>query len=372
MTTPISLSINDIKRQNEGLAADLSAALDRVLARGWYILGPEVEAFENEFAAYCGVTKCVSLANGTDALELALKALKLEPGSLVATVANAGMYATAALFQAGASPLYVEVAEDTMTMDPSALRAVLDHRPVAIIATHLYGRMARIAEIKAIADAAAIPLIEDCAQAHGAQVDGRKAGSWGDIGCFSFYPTKNLGALGDGGAIVTNNTAFAGAVGRLRQYGWREKYRSQEFGGRNSRLDEMQAALLRVKLPHLDRWNQRRRQIAARYSTAFRELPLAAPQVLDASYVAHLYVLRTPARSILRDTLKSMEIATDVHYPAPDYAQPSISPRLPHVPHLPVTEGCCDTVVTLPCFPEMTDAEVDRVIVGVHRAQGLR
>jgi dTDP-4-amino-4,6-dideoxygalactose transaminase len=365
----MALLINEIKRQNEAIAPELSAALERVLSRGWYVLGPEVEAFERDFAEYCGVSCCVSVANGTDALELALKAMKLAPGSRVATVANAGMYSTTAIMQAGAYPVYVDIEPQWMTMDPAALRAVIDqYNPAAVIVTHLYGQMAQIAEIREITVKAGLPLIEDCAQAHGATACGRKAGSWGDLACFSFYPTKNLGALGDGGAVTTGNAEIAQTLRCLRQYGWTEKYRSAEPGGRNSRLDEMQAAILRAKLPHLDGWNERRRATAARYSSAFENLPLRAPCMPDESYVAHLYVIRTPDRVLIRDGLKAAGIATDVHYPIPDYRQASVAPQLQGaMPQLPLTEQCCDHVLTLPCFPEMTDAEVDTVIQAVHR-----
>jgi dTDP-4-amino-4,6-dideoxygalactose transaminase len=209
------LLINDIKRQNQALDRELKEAIQRVLGRGWYILGPEVDAFEQEFAAYCGTAACIAVANGTDALELALKSLRIPPGAQVANVANAGMYSTTAILQAGLRPLYVDVCPDSMNMDPAALRASLTPDTAAIVVTHLYGRMAAISRIKAIADDAAIPLIEDCAQAHGAEVEGRRAGSWGTIGCFSFYPTKNLGALGDAGALVTNDLELAA---RLRNH----------------------------------------------------------------------------------------------------------------------------------------------------------
>jgi dTDP-3-amino-2,3,6-trideoxy-4-keto-D-glucose/dTDP-3-amino-3,4,6-trideoxy-alpha-D-glucose/dTDP-2,6-dideoxy-D-kanosamine transaminase len=228
----------------------------------------------------------------------------------------------------------------------------------AVIVTHLYGRMAAMPEI--LSAVGGVPVIEDCAQAHGAMLQRRKAGSWGTIGCFSFYPTKNLGALGDGGAVVTRDAAIASRVRELRQYGWRSKYRSETGGGRNSRLDDVQAAILRAKLPHLDEWNTRRREIAAQYNEALRSLPLSTPAV-DDSYVAHLYVVRSAERERLRTALTSAGIATDVHYPVPDYAQPSMSSK----GSLPVTEDCCRTVLTLPCFPEMTNAEVAQVTADI-------
>ena len=360
------LLINDIKRQNQALADELSKAIESVFERGWYILGPEVEAFEQEFASYCGVACCVSVANGTDALELAVRSLELGEGAFVATVANAGMYATTAIKQAGSRPLYVDVSAETMTMDPVALGSCISGNTGAVIVTHLYGQMAAITEIRDIARAAGVPLIEDCAQAHGAEIDGRKAGAWGTIGCFSFYPTKNLGALGDGGAIITNDETIASRVRKLRQYGWASKYHSDVAGGRNSRLDELQAAMLRVKLRRLDIWNQRRREIACRYSAAFDGMPLVVPHASSKSYVAHLYVVRSAARNQLRKQLESSGIATDIHYPVPDYAQKSFTANAAATPMtLPVTEACCAQVLTLPCFPEMSSAEIDQVIQGV-------
>ena len=345
------LLINEIGRQNHALAAEIHSAVSRVLDRGWYILGPEVEAFEREFADYCGVGHCVGVANGTDALELALRSLNLPAGSRVLTVANAGGYSTTAILAAGLTPVYADVDPETMTMQPTSA----DVR--AVIVTHLYGRMAAMPAI--LAAAGDIPVIEDCAQAHGAVLDGRKAGSWGTLGCFSFYPTKNLGALGDGGAVATRNAPLATRLRELRQYGWRSKYRSEVAGGRNSRLDEMQAAILRAKLPHVDGWNRRRREIALRYNDA-----LSVVRASDQSDVVHLYVVRSKERDTLRGALASAGIATDVHYPVPDYRQSSMPSRDP----LPVTEECCKTVLTLPCFPELTDDEVTRVIEAVRAA----
>ena len=349
------LLINEIRRQNHALDADIQTAVARVLERGWYILGPEVEAFEREFAAYCCVPHCIGVANGTDALELGLRALDLPAGSRVLTVANAGGYSSTAILAAGLTPVYADVDPVTMTMQPTSSDVG------AVIVTHLYGRMAAMPSI--LAAAGGVPVIEDCAQAHGAVLDGRKAGSWGTVGCFSFYPTKNLGALGDGGAVVTRDPAVAARLKELRQYGWRSKYNSEVAGGRNSRLDEIQAAILRAKLPHLDGWNRRRREIASRYNEAFRDLALIAPLVDDA-YVAHLYVVRSAQRNRIRQALAAAGIATDIHYPVPDYSQPS----MPSADSLPVTGDCCASVLTLPCFPELTENELARVTDAVRSA----
>jgi dTDP-4-amino-4,6-dideoxygalactose transaminase len=350
----VRLLINDLKRHHAAQEGDVRAALERVLARGWFILGPEVEAFEREFAQACGVSHGVGVANGTDALELALRALGVGPGHEVVTVANAGGYSTTAIRAAGAQPVYVDVEPRSLNMDAAALAAALTPRTRAVVVTHLYGRMADLPLLLEVANRAGVPLIEDCAQAHGAAREGRPAGSWGAAGCFSFYPTKNLGAVGDGGAVVTSDAVLAGRVRRLRQYGWSERYRSAQAGGRNSRLDEMQAAVLRAKLPHLPAFNARRRAIARAYQEALRGAPLELPENTGEDYVAHLYVVRTPRRDALRAALAAKGIIAEVHYPVPDHWQEPW--RAPVV--LPVTEQAAREVLTLPCFPEMTDEEV--------------
>jgi aminotransferase EvaB len=331
-----------------------------VLDRGWYILGPEVAAFESEFAAYCGTAHCVSVANGTDALEIALRALGIKPGDGVATVANAGGYSSTAIRSVGAEPVYIEIDPVSMNMQPAALSAAMNGRVRAVIATHLYGRMADVKVLLEIANAAGVPLIEDCAQAHGATLDGRKAGSWGALGCFSFYPTKNLGACGDGGAITTNDAALANRVKLQRQYGWTAKYRSNEHG-RNSRLDEMQAAILRTKLPLLDGWNRRRREIAALYNEALAESEIAWPRGAGEAFVAHLYVVRAPDRDALRDELKAAGIATDIHYPIPDHLQDAVRREKRAMVSLPETERAAREILTLPCYPELRQEEIERI-----------
>lgn len=347
---------------NQGL--DVSAAVARVLSSHWYILGTEVAQFESEFASYVGVRHCVSVANGTDALELGLRALGVRAGDSVVCVANAGFYGSTAARSIGAVPVYVDVDESTLTMCSDALAAALAARPAAVIATHLYGQLADVGRIAGLCRAAGVPLVEDCAQAHGARREGKMAGSSADIGCFSFYPTKNLGAIGDGGAIVTGSDEIASRLRTLRQYGWSSKYEVSSQGGRNSRLDEIQAAVLRHKLPALDRQNLQRRHIARRYNDAFQQLPLRCPASAGEDFVAHLYVVRTPQRDALRSHLRAHGVATDVHYPIPDTRQPAYSNS--DVPQLlPVTDAAAQTVVSLPCFPGMTDAEVAQVIAAV-------
>ncbi|XBS69238.1 DegT/DnrJ/EryC1/StrS family aminotransferase [Acerihabitans sp. KWT182] len=351
---------------NSFSAAKANADLDfitpvhKVLASHWYVLGHEVQSFEKEFADYLGISHCISVANGSDALELALRGLNVRAGERVVTVANAGFYASSAIYAIGARPVYIDVDPKTLTLCPQALAAALDSPVAAIIVTHLYGQLASIEEIVRLASAAGIPVLEDCAQAHGARRNGKLAGSFGAAACFSFYPTKNLGALGDGGAVVTDNHETAARMRQLRQYGWGEKYQVDIPGGRNSRMDEIQAAILRVKLLHLDAWNERRRWIARRYNAAFRAFRVGLPCSTEADFVAHLYVIRLANRHRFIDELKHKAIKTDIHYPIPDHRQSAYAADHPYP--LTVTEHACETVVSLPCYPGLTDDEVDRVI----------
>lgn len=359
-------SINDLGRHISPMQNEIAQAIARVTASGWFVLGPEVNAFEKEFAAYCGSDYCVSLANGTDALELALRAISIGTGNKVITVANSGMYSSAAILAAGAMPVYADVEADTGLIDINDLKHIVSEQKIdAIIVTHLYGLMADMHQIMQIAKDKGIRVIEDCAQAHGATLKGQKAGSFGDINCFSFYPTKNLGALGDGGAIVTNHTELAERVKQLRQYGWETKYRATLAGGRNSRLDEMQAAILRVMLPMLDKWNARRRQIASRYTSGINNAKILTPKIYGEEFVAHLYVIHAEKRESLKSYLASKQIPSDVHYPVPDYRQPAYAHLFAGV-HKPTTEKQCAAVLTLPCFPEMADEEVDTIIAYVN------
>lgn len=347
---------------NAGL--DFLSPLKAVLDSHWYVLGSEVKAFEEEFAAYVGVSNCVSVANGSDALELALKGLGVGAGSRVVAVANAGFYGSTAMYAVGAEPVYAEVDSDTLTLCPKSLAKVIaESKPSVIIVTHLYGQLANIEEIVQVASSAGIPVLEDCAQSHGARRNGKQAGSFGTIACFSFYPTKNLGALGDGGAVVTNDDALAARIRQLRQYGWDQKYRIAVPGGRNSRLDEMQAAILRIKLPLLDTWNEQRRAIAQRYNAAFSDFDMKLPCSVAEDYVAHLYVVRVKDRSAFAAALKERAVSTDIHYPIADHKQPGY-PQASSVT-LAVTERACETVISLPCFPGLSDEQVDRVIAAV-------
>jgi dTDP-4-amino-4,6-dideoxygalactose transaminase len=351
--------LNDLQRQTASMRDDIDAAVAAVVASGWYVLGPTVSAFEAEFSAYTGVPHCVSVANGTEALELALRAVGCGPGRDVVTVANAGMYAGTAILAVGARPVFADIEPATMTMDPRSLEQVIGRETGAVVVTHLYGQLADTAGLLAVTRACGVPLIEDCAQAHGAERDGRKAAAAGTIGCFSFYPTKNLGALGDGGALVTHDGDLAERLRLLRQYGWRSRYVSEDHG-RNSRLDEIQAAVLRAKLPRLDGWNARRREIVAAYrDAAHGSVVVPDPSGLD--YVAHLCVVRTTRRDELRAHMEARGIRTDIHYPVPDHRQRAMQDHVAGQIALPQTEAASLEVLTLPCFPELTGGEIARV-----------
>lgn len=362
-----NVPLNSLLRHTQPLHDELARIGGEVIRSGYYVLGPHVKAFEQAFARYCGVSECVGVANGTDALELSLRGVGVSSGDRVAVIANAAMYSTSAVLAIGAQPAFVDIGEDA-NMDPAALSAVLEGGDIrAIVATHLYGRLAQMDAIMALAQPHGIPVVEDCAQAHGARdAEGRAAGSLGTIASFSFYPTKNLGALGDGGAVVTDDATLAARVRQLRQYGWGAKYTNEVQGGRNSRLDELQAAMLGVMLPHLDAWNARRQQIANHYSANLHNPAIIAPPAAGDEYVGHLYVVRSERRDALRKHLSAAGVDTDVHYPLPDHRQPCFSGRFDHV-RLPRTEAFASTVLSLPCFPELTDSEVERVVEACNR-----
>jgi dTDP-4-amino-4,6-dideoxygalactose transaminase len=353
---------------------EIDAAIDRVLDSGWYILGREVDAFEEEFAAYIGVTHAIGVASGTDALELALRASGVGPGDAVYTVSHTAVATVAAIERTGATPVFVDIDEATYTLDPDRLEeAIADDprpggaRPRAVVAVHLYGQLAPMPAILEIARRNGLTVIEDCAQAHGAQLDGRLGGTWGDIASFSFYPTKNLGALGDAGAVAVNDPALAGRVRELRQYGWRERYVSA-VPGINSRLDELQAAVLRAKLPHLDAGNKRRGAIAIRYDTALEASSIRPPAVVPAAeHVYHQYVVRTEQRDALATSLAREGIGTAIHYPVPVHRQPAYANRCPVPGTLAATERIAGEILSLPMFPTLDNSAIERVIGALQR-----
>ena len=353
----------DLCRMEPIVASSVAAAIERVRHSGRYLLDGELATFEASFAAWCGTDHCVGVANGTDALELALRALHCGSGDVVATVANAGIYATVAILAVGATPLYIDIDADSMTMSAAALTAAITPAVKVVVATHLYGRLADLEALTAAAPGVA--LIEDCAQAHGAMRNGVRAGAFGAIGCFSFYPTKNLGAMGDAGALTTDDSDLAATLRALRIYGWSKRFTATQPGGRNSRLDEMQAAVLSAKLPYLEGWNARRREIAAIYEQKLSGLNLQLPDTGTDSHVVHLYVVRARNRDDLATRLRAAGIGCEVHYPVPDYCQPAVVAALGALAPLAETERAVAEVLTLPCHPWMTDQEVAQVVTAV-------
>ena len=352
--------INDLHLHNHSLADALRTAALRVVDSGWYALGPEVELFEREFATYCGTTHAIGVANGTEAIELALRAVGVNAGDEVITVANAGFYSSTAILALGAVPVYVDIEPHSFLLDADGVNPCITKKTRAIIVTHLFGQLAHMQPLISLAREHGIALVEDCAQAHGAERDCKRAGSWGDIAAFSFFPTKNLGALGDGGAVTTSRSDLAQRVRSLRQYGWSSKYTVEITGARNSRLDELQAALLSVKLPHLDSWNRKRREIAARYAAKIHHPLLQLPAIHCKDHVAHLYVVRCTQRDALKRHLHQNGIASDIHYPILDYQQPAVRECYSTV-SLPMSEQRCSEILTLPCYPELTTDEVDTI-----------
>lgn len=363
MTNAIPLV--DLKSAYARLRAEIDAATARVLASGWYILGPEVRAFEDEFAAYLGAGHAVGVASGTDAVLLALRALGVGAGDEVITVAHTAVATITAITLSGATPRFVDIDPATYTLDPARLEAAITPRTRAVVPVHLYGAPADMQPILAIARAHGLLVVEDCAQAHGATIGGRRVGTFGDAAAFSFYPTKNLGALGDGGAVVTNRPDVAERLRLLRQYGWRERYIS-DVVGYNSRLDELQAAILRVRLRHLDAENASRRRLAAGYDAALAALPVALPAGWpDASAVYHLYVIAADERDALAAHLAAQGISSGVHYPVPAHRQPAYA-HLGYGPSsLPATEAAAARVLSLPMYPDLPEAAVNTVAAAV-------
>jgi dTDP-4-amino-4,6-dideoxygalactose transaminase len=348
----------------------IDAAIGRVLEGGSYILGREVAVFEAAFASFVGVGDAIGCASGTDAIELALRACGIGSGDLVFTVSHTAVATVAAIERAGAMPVLIDVEPGTYTMAPyelaRALKSQLPGRPGAVVPVHLYGQPADLAPICDAARGHDLRVIEDCAQSHGALYRGRLTGSLGDIGCFSFYPTKNLGALGDAGMVVTSKPDLASAMREVREYGWRERYVSTS-AGINSRLDPLQAAILAVKLGNLSAGNARRQTIAARYDAGLSDLPLAVPaRRPDASHVFHQYVIRLAERDAMRRHLAGRGIGTGIHYPVPVHLQPAYRNRFAAGPSgLGVSERAAGQILSLPIYPELSDEMVDRVISAI-------
>ena len=352
---------------------EINTAIQRVLESGWYILGNEVEAFESEFASAMRARWSVGVANGTDAIEVSLRALGIQAGDRVATVSHTAVATVAAIARIGAVPQFVDIDPLRYTLDPVSLDALLrtsDGAKVkAVVVVHLYGQPAAMDEILAITRARGLPLVEDCAQAHGALLHGQPVGSLGDLGCFSFYPTKNLGALGDGGAVTGSDRDLCEAVRLLRTYGWKARYTSERFGV-NSRLDEIQAAILRVGLGHLENDNERRRAIAARYDRELAVTDLELPwRDESARHVFHQYVVATDDRDALQERLKGLGVGTLVHYHKAVHQQPAYDDPALRPVGLPHTERLVGRIMSLPIYPQLMDDDIGKVVEALRVAK---
>lgn len=356
----------DLKAPYRGLKAELDAAYHRVMESGWYILGKEVEAFEREFADYCGVSHCIGVGNGLDALHLIMRGYGIGPGDEVIVPSNTYIATWLAVSHAGAIPVPVEPDERTYNVNPKLIEAAITNKTRAIIAVHLYGQPADMDAINTIAKKHNIKVIEDAAQAHGALYKRRKAGSLGDAAGFSFYPGKNLGALGDGGAVTTNDTGLAEKVRVLRNYGSEKKYLNS-VKGYNSRLDELQAAFLRVKLPRLDEDNAKRAEIAAQYSKFLNEIPnLILPYIPEWSTPAwHLYVVRSIQRDTLQKTLHDKDIETMIHYPIPPHLQRAYVELAYKKGCLPKAEAIHKDVLSLPMGPHLLEDNMTKICTAI-------
>ncbi len=349
--------------------ADLDAAIDRVVRRGWFVLGPEVDAFEIEFAAAMQAPYAVGVGNGTDAIALVLRALDIGPGDEVITAPLSAAYTALAVLMTGARPVFADVDPVRLTIDPQQAERAVTARTRAILPVHLYGQAADMRAIEAVAARHRLAVVEDCCQAHLATADARPVGTIGVAGAFSFYPTKNLGALGDGGAVVTRDRALAERIRRLRNGGQTDRYRHGEPGV-NSRLDEIQAAILRARLPRLPGWTARRRALAGRYRSALAGTGVDVPPERDAGHVYHLFVVRTAARDALQQQLAAAGIETLVHYPLPIPRQPALAHAAPAP--CPAADRACAEILSLPLHPALTDADVDVVSAAIRAARATR
>ena len=340
-------------------AAAVRAAIDRVIDSGWFILGPEVEAFESELASAAGARHSVGVGTGTDAITLILRALDIGPGDEVITSPLSAAYSALAIMMAGARPVFADIDPRRLTIDPAAIAAAVTARTKAILPVHLYGQAADMHALEQVARRHSLAIVEDACQAHLATSDGRPVGTIGIAGALSFYPTKNLGALGDGGAVITNDGVLAARIKRLRNGGQTSRYHHQEAGA-NSRLDEIQAAVLRARLPHLRAWTERRREIGRRYREGLTTAGVAVPPECDAGHVYHLFPVLSPNRTALQAHLAAGGIETLIHYPVPIPRQPALSSTSPA--DCPAANQICTEVLSLPMYPALSDQSVAQVV----------
>jgi dTDP-3-amino-3,4,6-trideoxy-alpha-D-glucose transaminase len=346
---------------------EIGAAIERVVASGWFVLGPEVEAFESEFARAMGAAHAVGVGTGTDALALIFRALGIGPGDEVVTTPLSAAYTALAVMMVGARPVFADVDPVRLTLDPDRVQEAIGPRTRAILPVHLYGQAADMGPLERIAARHHLPIVEDCCQAHLATAAGRPVGTIGVAGAFSFYPTKNLGALGDGGAVITNDQALAARIKRLRNGGQTDRYHHQEPGV-NSRLDELQAAILRARLPRLGPWTDRRRMLASRYRSLLAGTAgIDVPSERDPGHVYHLFVVRVgdAARDGLQTSLAAHGIETLIHYPVPIPRQPALAGMDPR--DCPAAAQACNEVLSLPLHPGLSDTDVDTVAAAVQQ-----
>ncbi len=368
MVKTMNVPLVDLHAQYLSIKSEIDAAMERVITRTAFIGGDDLARFEEEFAAYCEAAACVGVGNGTDALYLTLRALGVGPGDEVITVAHTFIATSEAISMTGAQPVFVDVSDDTMLMNPALIEAAITPRTRAIIPVHLYGQPCDMDAIMEIARRHNLKVVEDAAQAHGARWRGRRAGSIGDAACFSFYPGKNLGAFGDAGAVVSQDEGLIEQVRMLANHGRLEKY-THKMEGVNSRLDGLQAAVLRVKLSHLDEWNERRRQHADFYLDALSN-ELRMPVInRNAESVWHLFVVRVADRDSFQQRLKEEGVATGIHYPVPLHLQPAYQERNIPLGTFPVTEQAGREVCSLPMYAELTPAQLEQVVNAITMAK---
>ncbi|OGO29100.1 MAG: erythromycin biosynthesis sensory transduction protein eryC1 [Chloroflexi bacterium RBG_16_54_18] len=360
MSVPIPMV--DLRAQYEPLEAEIQSAWRDSLASMRLFLGPNVQAFEQEFAAYCGVEQAIGVGDGTSALHLALRACGVGPGDEVITVSHTFIATVEAIIQTGAVPVFVDIDENSYTMDVSQIEAKITRRTKAILPVHLYGQCADMDPILQIARDHQLYVIEDACQAHGAEYKGRKAGSMGDLAGFSFYYSKNLGAYGEAGMVTTRNEGFAHQIRKMRDHGSEKRY-LHDIPGWNCRLDELQAAVLRVKLPHLDQWNNLRRERATIYRQKLSGLEIMTPaECSNREHIYHLYVIRVKQRDELKNWLSERNIGTGIHYPIPCHLQEACSEFGYTKGSLPVTEQVVQEILSLPMYPELRQDQIERVI----------
>lgn len=361
----------DLRLQTESLRGRFMEAADELFKSGAFIGGTAVSDFEEAFAKYCSSKYCVSLHSGTAALHLALLALELEPGSEVITAPNSFIATAEAISFAGLKPVFVDACEDTFNLNPELIERAITPRTKVIIPVHLYGQPAAMDRILEIARKHGLVVIEDACQAHGAELNGRRAGSFGTMACFSFYPSKNLGAAGDGGAVVTSDEKLAERLRLLRNHGSKIKYH-HDILGHNFRLDALQCSILRIKLAELDRWNNHRIEIAWYYNAKLSDLSgVTVPRTMDgAKHVFHLYVVKVKDRARVQEVFTRHAIQSAIHYPVPIHLQPAYAGLGAGVGSFPVTERITDSIISLPIFPELTREQQDRVIDALREAEG--